>query len=232
MNIAAVIFDMDGLLLDSERLARKAFVDTCDHFDLGDQLALFMQCVGINQELGKHVLKEGLRGKADDLAFGHLWNAKCVEYMSDAVIPLKSGALELLRDLRSAEVPMAVATSTPNPRATHMLRNSGMLHEFAVVVAGDQVQRSKPLPDIYLRAAELLGVPSEGCLALEDSENGVRSALAAGMTVIQVPDLVEPSDAVRELGHTILGTLEDVREWCSERRSENNHLRPAGSGNG
>ena len=232
MNIAAVIFDMDGLLLDSETLARAAFDDTCGHFGLGDQTALFMQCVGTNQERGKHVLREGLRGKADDVAFGHLWDAKCVEYMSDAVIPLKTGAAELLRELKGAGVPMAVATSTPNPRATQMLRNAGMLQAFEVVVSGDQVQRSKPLPDIYLRAAELLDVRPERCLALEDSENGVRSALAAGMTVIQVPDLVEPSDAVRALGHTILGTLHDVREWYSSRLSTNEPMRPAGPSDG
>ena len=66
MDIAAVVFDMDGLLLDSERLARAAFVDTCDHFDLGDQSALFMRCVGTNQQRGKQVLREGLHGKADE----------------------------------------------------------------------------------------------------------------------------------------------------------------------
>jgi HAD superfamily hydrolase (TIGR01509 family) len=219
MNVAAVIFDMDGLLLDSETLARAAFDDTCGHFGLGEQTALFMQCVGTNQERGKHVLREGLRGKADDVAFGQHWNAKCVEYMSDAEIPLKTGAAELLQELKGAGVPMAVATSTSNPRATQMLQNAGMLQVFDAVVSGDQVTRSKPLPDIYLRAAELLGVRAGGCLALEDSENGVRSALAAGMTVIQVPDLVEPSDEVRELGHTILGSLHDVREWYSRRRS-------------
>ena len=223
MHVAAVVFDMDGLLLDSERLARAAFVDTCGHFGLGDEAALFMQCVGTNQEMGKHVLREGLRGKADDVAFGRLWNEKCVDYMSDAEIPLKAGAADLLQYLKSAGVPMAVATSTPNPRATQMLRNSGMLHEFDAVVSGEQVQQSKPLPDIYLRAAELLDVRPERCLALEDSENGVRSALAAGMTVIQVPDLVEPSEAVRELGHTILGTLHDVREWYSSRWSATLH---------
>jgi HAD superfamily hydrolase (TIGR01509 family) len=218
MNVTAVVFDMDGLLLDSEKLARAAFVDTCTHFDLGDQTALFMQCVGTNQEHGKHVLREGLRGKADDLAFGHLWNATCVEYMSDAAIPIKGGAAELLQDLKSARVPAAVATSTPRARAVQMLRNSGMLQSFDAIVAGDQVQRSKPLPDIYLRAAELLDVRPEECLALEDSENGVRSALAAGMTVIQIPDLVEPSDELRALGHTILGTLHDVREWYATSR--------------
>jgi HAD superfamily hydrolase (TIGR01509 family) len=232
VDIAAVVFDMDGLLLDSERLARAAFVDTCDHFDLGDQSALFMRCVGTNQQRGKQVLREGLHGKADDLAFGQLWNAKCVEYMSDAVIPLKTGAAELRLDLKDAGVPMAVATSTPNPRATQMLRNSGILKAFVAVVSGDEVTRSKPLPDIYLRAAALLCVSPDSCLAVEDSENGVRSALAAGMTVIQVPDLVEPSDAVRELGHTILGTLQDVREWCSGRLLANSRLRPAGSSNG
>ncbi|MDA1185643.1 MAG: HAD family phosphatase [Acidobacteria bacterium] len=219
MNMTAVIFDMDGLLLDSERLARAAFVDTCGHFGVGDQTALFMQCVGTNQEHGKQVLREGLRGKADDVAFGQLWNAKCAEYMSDAAIPLKSGAAALLQDVRVAGIPTAVATSTPGARATRMLRNSGILQEFNVVVAGDQVQRSKPLPDIYLRAAELLAVRPDRCLALEDSENGVRSALAAGMTVIQVPDLVEPSDAVRALGHTILGSLHEVREWYSASRA-------------
>ena len=219
MNVAAVIFDMDGLLLDSETLARAAFDDTCGHFGLGELTALFMQCVGTNQERGKHVLREGLRGKADDVAFGQHWNAKCVEYMSDAEIPLKTGAAEVLQELKGAGVPMAVATSTSNPRATQMLQNAGMLQVFDAVVSGDQVTRSKPLPDIYLRAAELLGVRTGGCLALEDSENGVRSALAAGMTVIQVPDLVEPSDEVRELGHTILGSLHDVREWYSRRRS-------------
>ena len=219
MDITAVVFDMDGLLLDSETLARAAFDDTCRHFGLGDQTALFMRCVGINQERGKQVLKEGLRGKADNLAFGRLWNAKCGEYMSDAVIPLKSGAAELLQDFTSAGILMAVATSTPNPRATQMLRNAGMQQRFAVVVTGDQIERSKPLPDIYLRAAELLGVGPETCLALEDSENGVRSALAASMTVIQVPDLVKPSDEVRKLGHTIMETLHDVRAWYSSRRS-------------
>ena len=98
------------------------------------------------------------------------------------------------------------------------LQNSGILQEFDFIVGGDQVQRSKPFPDIYLRAAELLAIEPERCLALEDSEDGVRSAFGAGMTVIQVPDLVEPSLALRGLGHTVLATLHDVREWYSSMR--------------
>ena len=232
MNVAAVIFDMDGLLLDSERLALAAFVATCDHFGVGDQTAVFMQCVGINQELGERVLKDGLPGTVDHLVFARLWDSKCLEYTSDAAVPLKTGAAELLQDLRGFGIPMAVATSSSTLRATQKLQDSGILQEFDVIVGGEQVQRSKPLPDIYLRAAELLGVRPETCLALEDSENGVRSALAAGMTVIQVPDLVEPSDALRELGHTILGTLHDVREWYSSRQSASDSLHPTAFGGG
>ena len=219
MNVAAVVFDMDGLLLDSERLALAAFIDTCDHFDLGDQTAVFMRCVGINQERGKRVLRDGLPGTADYLAFARLWDSKCLERFADASIPLKSGAEELLQDLKAFGVPTAIATSTSASRATLKLQHSGILQEFDVIVGGDDVRRSKPFPDIYLKAAELLGVHPERCLALEDSENGVRSALGAGMIVIQVPDLVQPSVAVRELGHAVLGTLHDVRRWYSSMRS-------------
>jgi beta-phosphoglucomutase-like phosphatase (HAD superfamily) len=77
-------------------------------------------------------------------------------------------------------------------------------------VGGDQVEYSKPHPAIYLKAAATLGAMPEKCLALEDSDNGVKSALSAGMTVIQVPDLVQPSSNLRELGHIILGSLRDV----------------------
>ena len=232
MNLAAVIFDMDGLLLDSERLALAAFVETCDHFGLGDQTGVFMQCVGINQPLGERVLKDGLPETVDHLAFASLWDSKCDEYMSDAVIPLKSGAAELLQDLKGFGVRTAVATSTSSSRAARKLQHSGILQDFDVIVGGEQVQRSKPFPDIYLRAAELLGIQPETCLALEDSENGVRAALGAGMTVIQVPDLVQPSAALRELGHTILGTLHDVRKWYSSRRPADRSSHPTAFGGG
>src|SRR5207253_2615312 len=115
-----------------------------------------------------------------------------------------------LDHLDSLQIPVAVATSTKSARAMQKLGDAGIGGRFKAVIGGDQVENSKPHPDIYLKAAAALGVLAEKCLALEDSENGVRSAFSAGMTVIQVPDLVEPSEALRSLGHVILGSLREV----------------------
>jgi len=130
----------------------------------------------------------------------------------NAPIPLKDGAAELLACLAELEIPVAVATSTESRRAMRKLEAVGILTHFKAIVGGDQVRNSKPHPDIYLRAAQILGVRPTKCLALEDSENGVRSA-ADAVTVIQIPDIVQPSTALRSLGHTILQSLHDVRTY-------------------
>lgn len=209
----AVIFDMDGLLLDSERIALAAFVEACEHFDLGEQKDLFMRCVGTNATLGEAVLRQGLHGKADHLEFGRVWDARYAEAISSGPIPLKPGVLEFLDELREAGIPRAVATSTASARAREKLQRAGVLAKFDAIVGGDQVRESKPHPEIYMAAAAALGVKPEKCLALEDSENGVRSALGASMTVVQIPDLVEPSPELCRLGHLILRSVDDVRRY-------------------
>jgi beta-phosphoglucomutase-like phosphatase (HAD superfamily) len=119
----------------------------------------------------------------------------------------------LLEHVSSLGIPTAVATSTRTERAREKLLRAGVLDRFHEVVGGDQVAHSKPSPDIYLRVAELLRVRPRGCLALEDSDNGVRAALAAGMTVVQIPDLLSPSADVLELGHIVLTSLAEVAEY-------------------
>ena len=210
----AVIFDMDGLLLDTERIALAAFHETCEHFGLGNETELFMRCIGTNTELGEAVLKDGFKGKTDHLAFVQMWDANYLERTTNTPIPLKDGATELLAHLTALGIPVAVATSTSSARARQKLQSAGILTRFKAVIGGDQVANSKPQPDIYIKAADVLGVRPDRCLALEDSENGVRSATSAGMTVIQIPDLAEPTDALRSLGHIILETLHDVRRYA------------------
>jgi HAD superfamily hydrolase (TIGR01509 family) len=212
-HFAAIIFDMDGLLLDTERIALSAFLQTCTDLGLPAREDLFIRCIGTNQSRGREVLQEGLQGQVDHLLFEDVWDRHYIARTTDNPIPLKNGAAELLEHVSSLQMPAAVATSTRSSRARDKLRSAGILSRFDLVVGGDQVSNSKPAPDIYLKAAQMLKVRPEACLALEDSENGVRAAVAAGMAVVQIPDLVSPSPALRALGHIVLSSLNDVATY-------------------
>ena len=212
-GIQAVIFDMDGLLLDTERIALAVFLETCEFFGIGDQTEVFMQCVGVNQVLGDRILRQGLDGKVDYPAFSRRWEDRYRDRTLREPVPLKTGAKALLKELAKQNMPLAVATSTQTQRALEKLEKAEILDRFHAVIGGDQVEYSKPHPEIYRMAARTLGRVPEACLALEDSENGVRSAVTAGMTVIQIPDLVQPSPELRSLGHTVLGSLREVMEF-------------------
>ena len=214
-HFEAAIFDMDGLLLDSEKLALNAFLATCKKFSLGDLSDLFKQIVGTNPELGRSILQEGLQGLADHHEFHSIWDSAYLKLSQDKPIPLKKGVKELLNHIESQNMPMAVATSSITERARGKLHDSGILKFFDLVVGGDQVSHSKPDPEIYLLAAAELTVDATKCIGFEDSPNGVKSAVAAGLTVIQVPDLIDPDEDLLKLGHTVLGSLAEVEKFGS-----------------
>jgi HAD superfamily hydrolase (TIGR01509 family) len=210
----ALIFDLDGLLIDTERVALAAFTDTCTQFGLQeDHSEIFVRCIGANETRGREILRQGLSGKVDYQQFEEHWTRRCIERMAAEPVAVKAGAHELLERLSLLCIPAAVATSSRTARARQKLTDTGLLHHFAAVIGGDQVTHSKPAPDIYLHAAAALAVPPARCLALEDSENGVRAAVRAGMTVVQIPDLVAPSAALRALGHIVLRSLGEVADY-------------------
>jgi len=212
-NFNAIIFDMDGLLLDSERLALEAFETTCSKFCLGDLTDIFKQCIGTNPDLGRSILKSGLNGIMDHKEFNVEWDNRYIKLIQEKPVPLKDGTESLLEYIKSIGIPMAVATSTRTDRAKVKLSDSGILHFFETIIGGDQVSNSKPDPEIYIKAASELSSEPSKCLAFEDSPNGVKSAVAAGLTVVQVPDLLQPDEELLKMGHVVLSSLADAQEY-------------------
>ena len=206
---AAVIFDMDGLMLDSERAIIGCLADASR--ELGHELpeVLWLSMVGHSEAVCRHLLDEAIGEVERDrvLQRSHV----LYEAVVAAGVPHRPGIIAMLDFLQTRGIPRAVATSTRRPLALKKLKASGLLPHFDAVCTSSDVEHPKPAPDVYLLAAHMLGVDPAQCLVLEDSPTGVRAALAAGMYPIQIPDLLVPDDAVRALGHTILPSLDEVR---------------------
>ncbi|GAB3265842.1 HAD family hydrolase [Chitinimonas naiadis] len=207
---AAVLFDMDGLMIDSESAVMACWQEATRQHGAELEEELLHAMVGLHEKLCFELLRTrrpDLDAMSIALATDKLYHLKV-----EQGLPLKPGIVPLLEWLTALGIPKAVATSTRRERADQKLSHSGLIKYFPVVVTGSDIEHPKPAPDIYLKAAGLLGVDPRHCLVLEDSEPGVRAALAAGMTPIQVPDMKPPSDEVRALGHRIVASLDDARQ--------------------
>ncbi len=210
-EFSAFVFDMDGVLLDTEKLYRQAMQQACSGLGFTMSDALFAAQVGIPGASGDKILIEAF---GESFPLGR-YNAATLAHMQTLLssdIPVKSGAQRLLETLRDRAIPAAVATSTAKPLAMDRLERAGLLDFFKTVVTSTDCANGKPHPEPFETAARRLDVRPEACIALEDSHNGVRSAHAAGMKVIMVPDLLEPTDEIERLCTAVLPSLEAVRE--------------------
>lgn len=212
---AAVILDMDGTLLDTERVALWTFEATCVQFDLPIKLDAYFRCIGHRGEETRGILKQHYGEAMPVQAFFRAWEERYVEHAVKRPVPVKAGAVELLSYLRKHEISAAVATSTVTHSARTKLASAGLLDYFVDVIGGDQVTRSKPEPDIYFHARSRVADEDTPCWAIEDSEAGVRAAHAAGLVVFQIPDLQRPSADLLVLGHRVCDSLHDVHTVLS-----------------
>lgn len=200
------LFDMDGLLLDSERTCMLAFEDTTQSFGLPPMPKVALACIGLRADGVRATVSAALSGRVNYEVFYQAWGQRISDAFASG-IPVKTGVIALLDALKAQSTRCAVATSTRTKSAQEHLKRAGLRGYFKMVVGGDQVVRGKPAPDIYLKAAAMLGVEASACAAFEDSDPGTLAAIASGATVVQVPDIKPPSEALRANGHVIAKTL-------------------------
>ncbi len=206
----AVIFDMDGLMLDTEAPALRAWERAARGLGRDFDLTLCRQMIG--RDFGDCVAliraRHGADYPVDELT--RAWAADYDTIVAAEGIALKPGLVEILDLLDERGIATAVATSTRRERALAKLDRVGLTHRFAALVGGDEIAHGKPAPDIFLAAAARLGVPAGDCIVLEDSEPGIIGAAAAGMMPVMVPDLHQPSVELLLLKPLVVGSLSAV----------------------
>jgi HAD superfamily hydrolase (TIGR01509 family) len=208
-----VLFDMDGTLFDTERLYRDAMYAAGIRQGVTVDEHLFVQLVGRGWSESRRILEDALGSGFDVDAFAGETDRIAMEWISAGGIPRKSGVPQVLEVAKGRGLRMAVVTSTRNPRAERKLNEAGIRSYFECVVTGDRVERGKPEPDIYLLALELMGVPASEAIAVEDSPNGLRAAVSAGLPTLIVPDLVPITDELNRLAAARLSSLEELAAW-------------------
>lgn len=214
----AILLDMDGLLLDTERVSYRAFRESAAALGLEMTLAQYATMIGLRAADIPDALR-GMFGPGAPVEALHLRaDARYAELIEQEPVPLRPGVGELFNFLDTYGWRRAVATSTHTARAAFKLEKAGLLARVERVVGGETVARGKPFPDIYLKAAEPFCLPPADVVVLEDSRAGVRGAAAAGMRVAMVPDLQPPGQRERALAAAVFDGLGDFVRAAREGR--------------
>lgn len=193
MIVKGAIFDMDGLMFDTERLFFEAFRQKIEpETGLSFPKEQLKRLLGLNHETGVRLFREMFpeANQAECYRMKYDWVA---QYIEENGVPIKPGLFDLLNHLREKEIPIAVASSTGSDLVAPYMDRSGVRPYLTAIIGGEMVSRGKPEPDIFLAAAKALGQKPEECLVFEDSENGLLAAAAGGIPCVIVPDLVDPT---------------------------------------
>ena len=210
MSFKAVIFDLDGTLIDTEKLYRLYWPKALAHFgyDLPDERALMLR------SLGRPFAPEQFRawyGEDFDYPKVRAFRKELIEaHIAEHGVEAKPGVRELADRLTAKGITIAIATATDPERTERYLSLAGLGGIFRTIISATMVPFGKPAPDIYRYACEKLGLPPEECLAVEDAPNGVRSAFTAGCRVVMVPDQTEPDKELRPMLYACADSLSEV----------------------
>ena len=211
----AVIFDMDGVIFDTEAICLRAWRACAEKYNIKDMDALLMPCIGGNKQHMREVFRDQLGEDFPVDAFDKDAQKEFRRIEREEGIPVKKGARELLAWLKENEATVGLASSTAYDIVVQELTGAGLVDYFHAITGGDQISHSKPDPEIYLKACEKLGIDPESAYAVEDSYNGIRSSCSAGMKPLMVPDLLPPTEEMEEKAHRIFKDLFEVRDFLA-----------------
>ena len=211
--LKAFIFDVDGTLLDTERIYMQAWKDAAAELGYDMPMSLLRKTRAVNAKEAARIFEEEI-GNGFSYEKTRPIRVRIAEEIIERESPiLMPGVLELLGYLQQKGIRLAVASSTNTKTTKEHLASSGILEYFEVVVGGDMIEKGKPNPDIFLKAAALLGEEPEECVVVEDSPAGIRAGAAAGMKTILVPDQAAITQEIKDLSNTMLDSLLEVPSY-------------------
>ncbi len=216
MKYKAVVFDMDGVIFDSERLVLECWKEIAQTKGMEQMDEVFRKCIGTNMIKTKEILLEHY---GENFPFDEFRTEASILFHSrydNGRLPMKTGIKELLLYLKEEGIKIGLASSTRYEVVRQELQDASILPYFQSLTCGDMVKQSKPEPEIFLKACESLCVKPEEAIAIEDSFNGIRSAYRAGMLAIMVPDMVAPNEEMEQLAGKIFNNLLEVKEWLKK----------------
>ena len=213
--ISTVIFDMDGVIFDTERLYIESCVEIGKKYNIKDVEEACYKCIGVTSEASARIMLD-FYGEDFPLEKFRDEVYELFKKSFEEKLPVKMGVAELLEFLKDREVRIAIASSTSKSGVDRELTQAGLRKYFDAIICGDMVERSKPEPDIFLKAAEVLGSNPEECIVIEDSFNGIRAAHKAGIFCFMVPDILQPDEEMQDKASVILGSLDEVRDYLKD----------------
>ena len=218
MKYKAVIFDMDGVIFDSERLVLESWKQIAEKYGIQNVEEVLIKCIGVNAVITRDIFLE-YYGK--DFPYD-MYKTECSSlfhtWCKTKGLPIKKGVTELLEYLNDSGYKVGLASSTRYEIVKEELEEAGLLPYFHNLTGGDMLKKSKPEPDIFLMACESLSVKPEEAIGIEDSYNGIRALSRAGMLPVMVPDMIAPDEEMKDLAEFIFDDLLEVLKWIQTSR--------------
>lgn len=217
-KVKGIIFDMDGLLFDTESIYCEANLVVADKYDIPFTKDTYACFIGISDEEVWAELHKMYADHGEETVqkfIDESWGMAHDRFKTGEV-DLKPGVHELLAYLEEKEIPRVLASSNVRPVIEILLEHAGIRDKFSDIISAEDVKFAKPDPEIFVIAAERLGMSGEDCLVLEDSKNGILAAEGAGVPVVMVPDIVPPTAELREKTEAVFTSLHDVIEFLED----------------